>query len=202
MNRAAFLTTGVKGGAAVAIGGMTAGLLAAEAPAAGGRAAALSDLDLAIARQAVAAEILAIEFYSQAIASKQLGNGDLKYLRRAQFNEQEHLEAVSDVLTAAGQTPSTSDDFTITFPKDSFATPGSIAKLGVTLETGFVGAYLGAVDGLGDAGLKTTAARIAASESQHLSVFSDLSANRPVGLSFPAPLGFETVSDFLDTYLG
>jgi len=198
LDRASFLTTGVKGGAVVALGGMAAGLLATEAPAA---SAALSDLDLAIARQAVAAEILAIEFYNQAIASKQLGNGEAKYLKRAQFNEQEHLKAVSDVITAAGQTPSTSDDFTITFPKNSFATAGSIAKLGTTLETAFVGAYLGAVDGLGDAGLKTTAARIAANESQHLSVFSDLSANRPVGVSFPEPLSFETVSDFLDDYL-
>jgi hypothetical protein len=163
---------------------MAAGLLAAEAPGATGCAispAALTDLDLAIARQAVAAEILAIAFYTQALASKQLGNGELKYLKRAQFNEQEHLKAVSDVLTAAGQTPSTSDDFTITFPKNSFTTAGSIAKLGVTLETGFVGAYLGAVDGVSDAGLKTTAAD-RASESQHLSVFSDSPPTVPSGL--------------------
>lgn len=203
MDRATFLATGVRGGAAVAIGGMTAGLVAGGAGASTRRAdgAALVDLDLAIARQAVAAEILAIEFYTQAIASKVFVNDDLKYLKRAMFNEQEHLKAVSDVLSGAGQTPSTGDDFTITFPKGSFGSRGSVANLGVTMETAFVGAYLGAVAALSDGDLKTTAARIAASESQHLSVFSGLAADRPVGLSFPVALDFETVSDFLDDYL-
>ena len=204
MDRATFLSTGVRGGAAVAIGGMTAGLLAGEATGARSRtvsATALGDLDLAIVRQAVAAEILAIEFYARAIASKKISGDELRYLQRAQFNEQEHLKAASDLLTAAGQTPSTSDDFTITFPKNSFTTVGSIAELGVTLETAFVGAYLGAVQESTDSDLQTTTARIAASESQHLNVFSDLASNRPVGVSFPVPLDFETVSDFLDQFL-
>ena len=126
MDRAAFLATGVRSGAAVAIGGVTAGLVAGGAVASTRKVAAagLVDLDLAIARQAVAAEILAIEFYTQAIASKKIGGDDLKYLKRGRFNEQEHLKAASDVLTAAGQTPSTSDDFTITFPKNSSRPPG------------------------------------------------------------------------------
>jgi hypothetical protein len=57
------------------------------------------------------------------------------------------------------------------------------------------------VHAFGPSDLKTTVARIAASESQHLSLFSGLASNRPVGLSFPAPLDYETTSDFLDSYL-
>src|SRR5579862_8132851 len=148
---------------------MTTGLLAREAKAASGP---LSDLDLAIARQAVAAEIVAVQFYTQAIAAKQFGGDTDKYLNRALFNEQEHLEAVSGILSGAGQTPSTSDDFDFTFPKGAFDSKGAIAKLGVTLESGFVGAYLGAVGALDSGDLQTTAARIATSEAQHLSVFS------------------------------
>ncbi len=183
---------------------MTAGLLAGEAAGRGARISAsgpLADMDLAIARQAVAAEILAVEFYTHAIASKAFGGADLRYLQRALFNEQEHLKAVSEILSGAGQTPSTSDDFTITFPKGSFGSRDSIARLGVALETAFVGAYLGAVASLGPSDLKTTAARIAASEAQHLSVFSDFATGRPVGVSFPEQFDFETVSDTLGAYL-
>jgi rubrerythrin len=198
------LSSGVRGGAVVAVGAMTAGLLAERAGATTARSNAsgpLADLDLALARLAVGAEILAVEFYTRAIASKKLSAAETDDLERALFNEQEHLQAVSEILSGAGQTPSTADDFTITFQKGAFDSAGSIAKLGVTLETAFVGAYLGAVDAFGPADLKTTAARIAASESQHLSLFSGLASNRPVGLSFPAPLDYETTSDFLDSYL-
>ncbi len=77
----------------------------------------------------------------------------------------------------------------------------SIAKLGLALETGFVGAYLGAVDEFAPEDLKTTAARIAASESQHLSVFSNMVYGQPVGVSFPVPIDLETASDLLDEFL-
>jgi rubrerythrin len=182
---------------------MGAALLVDDAVAAPSRTAAapLTDLDLALVRLAVGAEILAVAFYTQGIASKQFAGDDLKYLKRALFNEQEHLTAASAVITGAGQTPATADDFTITFPKGSFDSRMSIAKLGVALETVFVGTYLGAVDSFASGDLKTTAARIAASESQHLSVFSDITSDRPVGVSFPLPIDYETASDALDAFL-
>ena len=108
---------------------------------------------------------------------------------------------MSQIISGAGQTPSTADDFTITFPKGTFDSRGSIAKFGVALETAFLGAYLGAVDAFAPHDTKTTAARIAASEAQHLSVFTDLASNRPVGISFPVPIDYETASDLLDAYL-
>jgi rubrerythrin len=182
----------------VAMGAMGAGLLVDNAAGASGP---LADIDLAVARLAVAAEILAIAFYTEAIASKQLAGEELKYLNRALFNEDEHLTAVSQIISGAGQTPATADDFTITFPKGSFASRTSIAKLGLALETGFVGAYLGAVDEFTPGDLKTTAARIAASESQHLSVFSNMVYGQPVGVSFPVPIDLETASDLLDEFL-
>jgi rubrerythrin len=189
-----------RGGTVVALGAISTGLLSANA-AAQTAAGQLTDLDLALARLAVGAEILAAEFYTEAIASKKFGAEATKYFERALFNEQEHLTAMSQVISGAGQTPSTADDFDITFPKGTFDTRRSIAKLGVALETAFVGAYLGAVDAFASAGLKTTAARIAASESQHLSVFTELAANHPVGISFPVPIDYETASDLLDAFL-
>ena len=68
----------------------------------------------------------------------------------------------------------------------------------MTLETAFLGAYLGAVDGSQTRALKQPAARIAASEAQHLSVFARLAGAGPVGLSFPAPLTIDEASDALD----
>ncbi len=203
MDRAGFLSLGARGGAAVAMGAMSAGLIAEQAPAAttGATAEPLAELDFALARLAVAAEILAVEFYTEAIASTKFGAEATKYLKRALFNEQEHLTAMSQVISGAGQTPSTADDFDITFPTGTFDTRGAIAKVGVALETAFVGAYLGAVDAFAPSDLKTTAARIAASEAQHLSVFTELAANHPIGISFPVPVDYVTASDLLDAYL-
>jgi hypothetical protein len=204
LNRACFLSSGVRGAAVVTLGATTAGLLVDSAgasvtqPAASGQ---LTDLDLALGRLAVGAEILAAEFYTQAIASRQFGAAGLKDLKRALFNEQEHLTAVSQILAGAGQTPETADDFDISFPKGTFASRESIAKFGVALETTLVGAYLGAVDSFAALDLKTTAARIAASESHHLSVFGALAADRPIGVSFPVPIDYETASTFLDQFL-
>jgi hypothetical protein len=158
-------------------------------------------MDLALARLAVGAEVLAGAFYTEAIASKKLGRDEDAHMKRALFNEQEHLKTVSEIISGTGQTPSTADDFTISFPKGTFDSACAIATLGRELETTFLGLYLGAVDTYGPPDLKTTAARIAASEAQHLSVFAELSANRPVGISFPAPLDLETASDLLDPYL-
>jgi len=198
LDRAGFLALGTRGGAVFAMGAMSAGVLVDRAPAA---TREVVDLDLALARLAVGAEVLAVEFYTEAIAAEKFGDETTKDLKRALFNEQEHLTAMSGVISGAGQTPSTADDFDIGFPKGTFDSRSSIAKFGVALETSCVGAYLGAVDAFASADLKTIAARIAASEARHLSVFADLADNRPVGLSFPAPIDYETASDFLDAYL-
>jgi len=205
LDRAGFLALGARGGATVAMGAITAGLLVdnagAATRAAGATSGPLTDLDLAIARLAVAAEILAVEFYTEAVAAKQFTGRADKALKRALFNEQEHLTALSGLLTGAGQTPATADDFTITFPDGTFASRGSIAKFGLAFETASVSAYLGGVDGFSQSGLQTTAARIAANESEHWSFFSDLTSNRPIGNSFPDLIDLETASDLLDAYL-
>lgn len=205
LDRAGFLSLGARSGAAAALGAITTGVLVERASGATTATAVttgpLTDLDLALARLAIASEILAVEFYTQAIAAKKFSASATNALRRALFNEQEHLRSFSELVTGAGQTPSTADDFDIAFPNGTFDTRGSIAKFGLAFETAMVGAYLGAVDSFSQSGLRTTAARIAANEAQHESVFSGLAANRPVGISFPAPIDLETASDLLDAYL-
>lgn len=205
MNRAGFLLSGVRGSAAVAMGAIGAGLLVESAdaaePAPATTSDALTDLDLAFARLAVGVEILSVGFYTEAIATRRFAGDTGKALKRALFNEGEHLTAMSQLLSGAGQTPSTTDDFSITFPKGTFDSRGSIARLGLVLETAALGAYLGTVDSASQSDLRTTAARIAANEAQHESVFSALTSNRALGISFPEPVGLETASDLLDAYL-
>src|SRR5262245_25472675 len=130
MRRASFLLLGARGGAAVALGSVASGLVAGSAMAAPAASVPLTDMDLALARLAVGAEILAGAFYTEAIASKKLGRDEDSYFKRALFNEQEHLKTVSEIVSGAGQTPSTADDFTVTFPKGSFDSAGAIGKLG------------------------------------------------------------------------
>ena len=188
-----------RGARATALG-LGAGALL-TVPAALAANGSLPDLDLALARLATGSELLASAFYTAAIESKRFGDDDLRSLQRARFNEDEHLTAVSQILSGAGHTPATADDFDFVFPAGTFRSRESIARLGVQLETAALGTYLGAVDAFASPDLKTTAARIAASEAQHLSVFSHIASGHAVGISFPAPLDYETASAALDPFL-
>ena len=104
------------------------------------------------------------------------------------------------ILSGAGQPPAVAEDFDFVYPEGTFASTASMAKVGVTLEAAFLGAYLGAVDGLATSALKQSVARIAASEAQHLSVLNRLAGAAPIGISFPAPLTIDEASDALDAF--
>jgi hypothetical protein len=175
-------------------------VVAAAGALAGPASAAIPDGDLAYARLLIGTELLAADFYTRAIAAKRLTGARLAYLKRALFNEGEHLTALSGVLSGAGQTPAGPDDFDFTYPKGSFDSPLAIAKLGVTLETTSLGAYLGAVGSLQTDALRQAAARIAASEAQHLGLLTRMSGGDPIGISFPSALTIEQASDALDSF--
>jgi hypothetical protein len=195
LDRAELLGRGARVGVAVVTGVAAAATVAGSA-----RADVIPDPDLAYARLLVTVELLAIDFYTKALAAKQLGPDASKELGRALFNEKEHYEAMSGVLSGAGLTPAVGSDIDFTYPKDAFASKETIAKLGISLESTFVGAYLGAVDGLQTQALRQPVARIAANEAQHLSVLSALGDGHPLSLSFPVGLTIEQVSDTLDQY--
>ena len=163
--------------------------------------AAIGTDDIPLVTQAVAIELLGGVFYTEAVSTGGLNANDTRYLTRALANETDHYKAVAQILTDAKQTPGTASDFNFTFPANSFATTRSIAKLGVKLETIFLGSYLGAVAELNDANTRALFARIAASQAQHLSLFSGIALNRPIGMSFPVPLTLDAVSLALDPFI-
>lgn len=195
LSRTQLFSRGAKGGAALLVVGSAGGFFAGSAA-----ADAISDADLAYARLLVGTELLAADFYARAIASQQLSGEPLKHLKRALFNEQEHYQSVSGILTGAGQPPAVAEDFDFSYPNGTFGSKASIVKLGVALETTFLGAYLGAVGALQANALKQPVARIAASEAEHLSVFTRLSGGDPIGISFPNAFSIDEASGALDAF--
>lgn len=169
--RAAFLSRGAKGGLALVAGGSL--LAVAQGTALG---ATSSDTD--IAKLAATAELLAIDFYRRAIASKRFTGDELGYLSAALANERAHYRALAGVLGNAAP-----KGLRFTYPDGAFRTAKSIGELGQALETAFVGAYMGAVTALQSNELKGVAARIGANESRHLAILSNIAAGRIV----PAP---------------
>lgn len=197
VSRGQLISRGAKGGAAFLLAGSVAGSLVDSAAAA---ADSVPDSDLAYARLLVGAELLGLDFYTRAIASKRLSGDALGSLKRARLNEREHYNKMSEILSGAGQTPAVASDFDFSYPKGAFASKSSIAKLGVRLEAAFMGAYLGAVEGLQTNALKQPVAQIAANEAEHLSVFMRLSGRSPIGIALPRPLTIDEASNALDVF--
>jgi Ferritin-like domain len=195
LSRAQLVARGFKGGAALLVAGSAAGLSAGSAS-----ADVIPDDDLAYARLLVAAELLGADFYTRAISSKRFDGKAHASLRRARFNERQHYKSVAGVLSGAGQAPAVAADFDFSYPRRSFASRTAIAKLGVTLETILLGAYLGAVGAVQTDALKQPLARTAASEAEHLGVLRQLAGGTPFELSFPEALTIEEASNALDAY--
>jgi hypothetical protein len=159
--------------------------------------AAVPDGDLAYARLLAALELLSLDFYTRAIGAG--GAGQLE-LRRARGAERRHYDLAAAMLTEAGQVPATAQDIDFSYPRGSFGSRAAIARLGVRLESLSLGAYLGAVRSLQTPLYREHAARAAASEAQHLSVFAAAVGGRRLGPPLPAALPIAHVSDALDAY--
>ncbi len=176
-NRAQFLSRGAKGGLLLTVGG---GVLLAAACGDDDEDAAATTAsstagepvdDVAIAKLAATAELLAVDFYGMGIASGLFAKDVLAYMTASLKNEQDHYDALAKVLGMEAP-----KDLTFTYPAGTFDSAASIAKTGAALEEAFVGAYMGAVTALKDNGLKKVAAQIGANEAQHLTALNSLAA--------------------------
>ena len=169
--RAQFLSRGAQGGLALVAGGTVLGLVEGA-----GTAFGAVTSDTSILKLAATAELLAINFYSHAIASGKLKGDELAYLAEAKANEQAHYSALKNAIGKG-----TPHGLKFKYASGSFGSRKSIGKLGEALETAFVGAYMGAVTALKSNDLKGVAAEIGACESRHLSVLTNIAANSIVG---------------------
>ena len=122
----------------------------------------------------------------------------LAYMSAARQNEQDHYDALAEVLGAEAPR-----NLAFTYPAGTFGTPRSVADLGTALETAFVGAYMGAIPALKDDGLKVVAAQIGANEAQHLTTFTSLAAGALVpNPSFPKVLTASEATTAVRPFLG
>jgi hypothetical protein len=96
--------------------------------------------------------------------------------------------------------PATAQDIDFSYPRGSFASRAAICRLGVRLESLSLGAYLGAVGSLQTPLYRDHAARAAASEAQHLSLFAGEVGGRRLGPPLPVALPLAKVSDALDAF--
>jgi len=156
--------------------------------------------DLAYTRLLVGAELLASDFYSQAIAAANTGASVMKYLKRAYANEQEHYQSVAGILSGAFQTPAVSGDIDFSYPAGTFDSPASIVAFAQQLEATVLGAYLGAIGGIQTNALKTGLAQIAACEAQHSAYFTTAMGGKAFNLSFLPALPIDQASNALDAY--
>ena len=171
-SRGEFLSLGMKGGLALVAGGAVLGM--ATGPALGQASG-----DVAIAKLAATAELLAIDFYGKGIGTGFFTGDELAYMNAAKQNEQDHYDALAKVLGSAAP-----KNLMFTYPGGTLASAESVAKTGVALETAFVGAYLGAVEALTSNDLKAVAGQIGANEAQHLTTFKRLAND---GMLVPNP---------------
>jgi hypothetical protein len=69
-------------------------------------------------------------------------------------------------------------DFSFSYPKNAFASPASIAKTGLVIETAIVGAYLSAETTVSEPSFRAVFARVLASDVEHLSVLTGIAGGR------------------------
>jgi rubrerythrin len=194
LDRAALLRRG--GGALLASGGLAA-LLAAPAAASPITA---PDGDLASLRLLIGAELLALDFQAQALASGKLDPGATSLVKRLRADEQLHYNGLADLLSRAGQPPATADDIDFAYPKATFASSTSILKLAVELESVQLGAYIGANAGLQTPAIRAAVGQIAANEAQHTSALAALTGRPVIGRAFGPALDADAVTTVLNAY--
>lgn len=194
LTRGRFLRGGAKGGAALLVAGTALSQFADTAD------AALPIGDTAAVRLLVGFELLASDFYTQAINASVCGNTVTKYLKLAYFNEQQHYTSIAGILSGEGVTPAVSNDITFSYPSGTFATEKSIIAFAEQLESSMVGAYAGAIGSIQTISLLTGLAQIAACEAQHLSYFTAVGGGRAFSLSFPPALTIQEASDAFAAY--
>jgi hypothetical protein len=164
-------------------------------------AAALPDGDLAYLRLLIGAELLAIDLHTRAIAAtKRLGAALTATFRRALADERSHYAALTKALVDAGQPSTGAGDVDFTYPRGSFASRASIARLGWRVESLLLGSYLGAVESVQTPELRLPVGQIAANEAQHVAAFAASAGKARIGRAFPVALPIEAASDALDVF--
>jgi hypothetical protein len=157
--------------------------------------------DLDIANFALTLEYLEAEFYAIALDSGVLAEPALSYVAATSDHENQHVNALIELITGAGGTPVAKPEFT--FPAGAFDTQASILNLAATFEPVGVGAYLGAAPMISDPAVLAAAGSIAGVEGEHVVAFNNLlGVVPPANTAFPAALTQDEVLAAVAPFLG
>lgn len=157
--------------------------------------------DLEIANFALTLEYLEAEFYGIALDSGVLVEPALSYVAATYDHENQHVNALIELITGAGGTPVAKPEFT--FPAGAFDTQASILNLAATFEPVGVGAYLGAAPMISDPAVLAAAGSIAGVEGEHVVAFNNLlGVVPPANTAFPAALTQDEVLAAVAPFLG
>lgn len=156
--------------------------------------------DLAYLRLLIASELLAVDFYGQAIQADVLGRPAWVVARRIRADESEHYKLLAALMTADGQTAATADDIDFSYPAATFASRGSVLSFAKELERRLTGAYIDAVARVQTPRYRVAMARILANQAQHHGAIAALLGEPVIQTWFPAPVRIDTMSNFLDRY--
>ena len=157
--------------------------------------------DLDIANFALTLEYLEAEFYAIALESGVLAEPALSYVAATSDHENQHVNALIELITGAGGTPVAKPEFT--FPAGAFDTQDSIINLAATFEPVGVGAYLGAAPMISDPAVLAAAGSIAGVEGEHVVAFNNLvGVVPPANTTFPAALTQDEVLAAVAPFLG
>jgi hypothetical protein len=193
-SRASLVRRGLVGGGAIVASGSLGSAVGSAA------ALAAPDGDLAAVRLLIGAELLAIDFQQQALASGKLRARSTATVKRMHADEQAHYQGLANLLLQSGQTPATADDINFGYPKRTFATESSILKLAAELEELQLGAYIGANGSIQTPELRTAIGQISANEAQHVAALAALAGKPIIGKPFGPALDADAVTTVLDTY--
>jgi Ferritin-like domain len=182
-------------GAGLAVTGLTT-------PASGLAALAATDDELAYANFGLATEFLLQDFYAKTAAAKVIGGTTAHEFARSGLNASQHADALSKLLTGAGQTAAVAGDFEFTWPDGTFANPKSVSATGLTVTRPLLGVYTSAASAISIPSYRTLFACMAANVAQQACALSQLSGGRIVGISFPPAVDVQTASDATEAYLG
>lgn len=195
LSRAALLRRGAVGGGALLVSASGLSTLAGVAS-----AATPPDGDLAYLRLLIAAELLAVDFQTNALASGRLRHAARPVFRQMRADENAHYKQLATLMVAAGQVPTTAADINFSYPKGSFRSQASILRLAARLERLSVGAYVGAIENVATPGLRLPIGQIAANEAQHAGAIAALTGRPVIGKALPASVSMAAASDVLDEF--
>lgn len=194
MNRRDLVRSGVAGAGGLIVLGRLAQPVEA--------ALVATDDELAYANFGLAAELLLDDFWVRTGAAGVFAGAWAREQAAGVRAAREHVGALSDLLSSAGQTAAVAEDFSFSWPAGAFARRSVAAKIGGEIARAAAGAYLSAVAAVSTQSYRVLYGALAASLSQQIAVLSRASGRRGIGNSFPASLELEPASVALDRYFG